>query len=807
MDTTRQPMTIDSPIAWLHQFHLVRVLLKGPVGKPLYSYHVTSEEYLKLQDLLKQQSKNAFNPAYKKAWAACFCLYIAETFRRAYDAGEGGWAWARFERKIDCSFNPQQRGELVELGLVGYWKRPIRIRSTKKDLLGSLFLEGGLPWPLVQSDSHGFGRAVRRGMNYYYQAQSSGQTTASTIATCEEYLPQSFRNLETRQLLAGIVDQLMSIAEKYSQLNDKPDPAAYLDEHLPEWYLDFPIPLDNENARSLINDWLKDAGKRRQERQEAIENDQGFTCSHQLVGDLENWNIQTSVVLPKRANLTVDLSNLASTRFEVAYFEGEQLLARAGIVYGEIVGNELMVRFPNSVVRLIRRELSAVLSLRLLVNGISFYTKYFDESAVDHVESPLIFEQRIDEWWLAGTESCSVVGTLAKARLPKGMAVLKGDATEIATDSEGACWVQFSDVVQIGDNDNIFAIEFTQNANRLQIVLEGAYANYDSSPATIFKGWPKLNIPELHPLAKDLLIHSANSKSKEQTSFSQIFGIVNYHVKNSRGETILKRRFGLLPIGFEIALYPATANLPARLLVKGSKSATLKVTSQGCDVRQTENEKGTVFELLHSASAIPQLVSLQVSDQQNSEPVVISFPFPYQGARLLGSSKLQSGCHELTVDDLFGLQIMLTSGRQQVERFYVDMELTPSVAPKPKRSYVIDVGETPEVISLSSYMDDLVQMLAAVPRQDSFIQIIIQTNTRHMTLNVRRYAGRIVWNEPQSFVWLNMSKIAHYLALVRQQCCSVHQKRMRLNLRRENRKESTPGNSSWLMKCLGIRLG
>lgn len=753
MDAPRQSKTIDTPTAWLHQFHFVRMQLKGPSGKPLHSYHVTTEEYLSLQELLKRQVHKAFDPTYKRTWAACFCLFVAETFRRSYDGGDGGWAWARFEKKIDCSFNPQQHGVLVELGLLGYWGRSIRKRGGKDLLLGSLFLEGGLPWHLVQSESHGFGRVVRRGMNYYYQTQASGQTTASTIAKCEEYLPQSFQNLETRQLLAGVVDQLMSIAEQHPQLTDKQDPAAYLDEQMPGWHQDFPIPLDDTNAKTLVNEWLKDAGKKRQERQDAIESNQGFTCSHQLVGTLDHWNIRTSLVLPKRTKISVDLAQLTSTRFELAYYEGEKLLARGGIIYAEVVESELLVRFPNSVVELDRTDLSAILSLRILVNGTSFHAIYFDDSAVEYVGSPLIFEQRNEEWWLAGSESCSVVGASARARLPLGLEVLNGESKEISNDADGAKWIHFLDDIKIGNEENIFAIKFTGTANsHMQITLQGNYANYSSSPATLFKGWPRLEIPESNPAKGENLQHFVDSKLKQQNQLSRICGAIRYRVKNSRGETIFQRRFGILPIGFEVALYPARAKIPARLLVKSSNGANLSVTCEGClSIGRTAHENGSIFEFIHSEDTVPQLVSLRVSDQQSSEPVELCFPFPYQGARLLDRKKHHSGSNEFTVDELLGLQISLTSGIPQGERFYIDMELKPSIAPKPKRSYVVDVGETTKVVSLSSYMDDLVQMLAAVPHQDSYVQIVIETSRPLLTLNIRRYGGKLLWNEPQSF--------------------------------------------------------
>ena len=151
----------NSAKSWLTELLFVRGLFKGPKGKPLYSYLITPDEYQGLQALLNYSKMDFHHAQRGKSWAACFCLYIAETFRREYDASQGGWAWHVFEVRIGCDFSPAQRAKLIETGLLEYWLRPIRNRGNTRDLLGSLFAEGGLPWKLVRSETHGFGRAVR----------------------------------------------------------------------------------------------------------------------------------------------------------------------------------------------------------------------------------------------------------------------------------------------------------------------------------------------------------------------------------------------------------------------------------------------------------------------------------------------------------------------------------------------------------------------------------------------------------------------------------------------------------------------
>lgn len=273
---------------WLSEFLLNRALFKGPDGKPLYSYQVTEPEYHSLLDLLNISFRSGSAPTGSPHLAACFCLFVSEQYRRDYNSS---WSWSGAETALRISLTPQQHASLTSSGLA-YWKRPVRFRENGRDWLGSLFAEGGLPWPLVQSESHGFGRAVRRGIKHFYRTEGNRRTTADLMADFEDGLPFAFRNLETRRLLAGIVDQLMYLVEHYP-LKDQQDPASYLDQLASGWTDAFPIPLDESNARTLLNDWLRDAGQKRQERKEALEKARAFTCEHFLHGTLPQWSICT----------------------------------------------------------------------------------------------------------------------------------------------------------------------------------------------------------------------------------------------------------------------------------------------------------------------------------------------------------------------------------------------------------------------------------------------------------------------------------------------------------------------------------
>ena len=88
------------------------------------------------------------------------------------------------------------------------------------------------------------------------------------------------------------------------------------------------------------------------------------------------------------ATFAIDPTTLGSTRLELAYYEGERLLARGGAVYGQLTAEGIRVRFANPQVTVERRTLDEPLSLRLLDNGRTVHCLFFDDSALDYREAP-----------------------------------------------------------------------------------------------------------------------------------------------------------------------------------------------------------------------------------------------------------------------------------------------------------------------------------------------------------------------------------------------------------------------------------
>ncbi|WP_270793583.1 MULTISPECIES: STY4851/ECs_5259 family protein [unclassified Aeromonas] len=745
------PPVTTTAKAWLSELLFNRAIFKGPNGKPLYSYQVTESEYRSLIELLNSYFRRGLPQNCSEHLAACFCLFVSEQYRRDYNCI---WSWSGPEALLGTSLTAQQHASLTSSGLA-YWKRPIRFRENGRDWLGSLFAEGGLPWPLVQSESHGFGRAVRRGIKHFYRTEGNRRTTADLMADFEEDLPTAFRNLETRRLLAGIVDQLMYLVEHYP-LKDQQDPASYLDMQVPDWPDAFPIPLDESNARTLLNDWLRDADQKRQERKEVLEKARAFTCEHFLHGKLPQWSIRSELLLAHEETFPIDPATLGSTRLELAYYEGDRLLARGTAVYGQLTAEGIKIRFPSTHVTLGRRCVDEPLSLRLLDNGRTVHCHFFDGSALDYRVTPLVFEYRSERWQLVGTSSCSVVSGLARLRIPQGFIINSvGTSPEtLVQDAEEGHWLEAVSDLSLSNGIDRYQIELNQaHSDDRKPILSGIFALHESSPSLTFLGWPNLELPQGYPYSRNELLEFVNGELLDRQRNNN-YGLVSYTLRNHSGKTLLQRRFGVLPKEFNLSLLPAQGQLPARLLLKGARLLDLRVVSDSLAVEQSEH----ALFIRHQGDHPPSSFMLEIS--RGMPPIRLHLPYPYQGARLLDQNGHPSRIRELNQDELIGYRIVLTSGLPQGQTFHMGMELRCEKYPHPKRTFTIPVGATPVMLSLFSYLSDMQNMLGAVDEQDAFIRLSLETEQPLLKLDIRRYGGQIQWEGKHAFYIRNTSNAA-----------------------------------------------
>lgn len=351
---------------WLAKF-LTRRGLKQPDHRPLYEYHATSEEYDELKWLLRSIG---VPDGYKsdKGYAACFTLFCSEWYRRDYER-EYGWAWEPIYKTIGISASSSEMGKIIPKGLDGYWGRPVRFYDTeRRNFLGSLFSEGGLPFRLLKESNSRFQSMFSLILNQYDQAKYSNISTFALVHAAVEKssLPVVFKEDTSVELISRMAEQLVSLVQIYD-LSNHTEPVKELERVHPKWRDSFPVPLDDDTGTSFLNGLLRTASTESKPR---LQKNKTTLCQF-LWSENHPEAVQALISLPEELSFSIDIEP-STTRFELAIYEDGNEIASLGPAYATLSNSQAKIKvvsarlnFTEEILRsvcLLWRELGVCLS-------------------------------------------------------------------------------------------------------------------------------------------------------------------------------------------------------------------------------------------------------------------------------------------------------------------------------------------------------------------------------------------------------------------------------------------------------------
>lgn len=248
---------------WKEQFLHARDLLE-PTGEPLFSYRTEAHEFEGLQNCLKHWlgkwiplqpfAAIAENNIY---FPELFVLYASEWWKRCYDGG--GWSWEPILNSlgVDASdWGQQQRTACVTKGLRRWGLQPHERRGLR--YLGSIAFNGGLPLLLLADLSRGkIGQMLRQILALAMSGSASQADLVSWIKSQSEQLPRAYRQEEIYVLLAEVVSTSIRIQQD-THLQAGENVLAVLDNKDRRWRNRFPLPMEDGNARALVEQLMRD---------------------------------------------------------------------------------------------------------------------------------------------------------------------------------------------------------------------------------------------------------------------------------------------------------------------------------------------------------------------------------------------------------------------------------------------------------------------------------------------------------------------------------------------------------------------
>lgn len=719
--------------SWLTKF-LTHRGLKITDSRPLFEYHATSEEYEDLKRLLcgvglPEGFKN------DKSYAACFTLFCAEWYRREYERIHG-WSWEPIYKALGLSLSPSELSHIVPKGLEDYWGRPVRFYdSERRNFLGSLFSEGGLPFKLLNESGSRFHSVFSQILNHYDQSHSSGYSALSLVQVVvdKSQLPAAFKEDTSVELISCMAEQLISLVQTY-ELSNHSEPVKELDRVHPKWRDSFPMPLDDETGTSFLNGLLCTATVETKPR---LQKNKTTICNF-FWSEQHPDEIHAHIFLPNELMFAIS-SEPSTTRFELAVYEGDEEVTSLGPAYASLEKMQATVRLRKSEIRFVRQQPIASLSLVARAGGIIVGKIKLDGGEIAVGDIPLTFVRDESGWLLQGQASCSVRNSDVLIIFPaEGHLVSNHDDCSSNTQALGypALSIKGRQDVIFEGNETYRIQTGREQAKHTYLALQGNQFAWPCSPYETFVGIPKV----IHKFAVAQSIRYERFLSGKNTDICDLHETMGAHyisIRNENNETLLRRKIGILPSDFQLEIKSREQPNEGVIIISTQHSCWYRLKDKELEVGRKKSVNKT--EIMIKAEGVPPTsLILQVTPNLAGNPIEIILPFPTKGCLVLDVNG-QLLPKNITINDLLGTRAFLFGRNGEPARFRLELRLMSRARQQALHEWRYTAGERPVELNLYSLREHIENLLSLETGIDQVVEMRIDGSGSIHTWQIRRY--------------------------------------------------------------------
>ncbi|NLA89599.1 MAG: hypothetical protein GX844_07010 [Alcaligenaceae bacterium] len=727
---------------WLVKFLRNRGITK-PDGRSLYKYQITYEEYQSLKIILISYLSQK-HPIQNRDFSACFVLFCAEWYRREYKP-EYGWSWDAIWRELGAHVEANIRADMIVSGLKGYWQREISTyESDRRNLLGSVFIEGGLPFQCLQGKDSKFQDFFVKVLKLHKRYRNIGYSIKKLVTDVAQQigLPQAFQVEASQSFLAHMTDELVSLIDLY-ELSDKKNPADELDKLKPNWREGFPIPLDTQIGRDFINSLLISAST---EVKISTLSPGVLKCRHFYYKNTPEY-LHTSLSLPKDIYFEKH-KHTVSSRLELAVFEGDTLLLSLGPCYTHF--SEQGLRIRNNVYDAIVKRQTPQRDLRLclLFHGAEIASQTIPNSFIDVGSVPLGFVPNEDgDYALVGQATFTIKAETLRLWVPlkaeiiveKGMYM----PSNLIIHQCSVLDIQEETLLRIR-NEEDFKISLNSHAHIVNnIVLTGKELAWPTKPSTVYLGFPRPSIQEslreedTGSLDLKLII---SGQKYESASHFQNYGVHHVVVRSENGVALFRRKVGILPADFHLELESGNTPNEGIVWIQTEQEGHYEIIESSIENYFVYDENYPNYIGVHMAVRAPEQPpsSFQLSIQYGvADPVILTLPFPASGFLAFNAegSKLP---RELSINELLGARLYLF-GRlgSSSTRYELDLSLKGGERLNIHEHWSVLVEQQPVEISLFMLKDQIEHFLSLQRGIDRYVELTVNNQ---LVCRISRYA-------------------------------------------------------------------
>lgn len=743
MSQTNEQNTLST---WISNL-LSKRNLSAPDGRDLYEYRITDEEFDGLERLLQDhivlvQSYIGFaNLSTKHYFPRLFVIYCAEWWRRRYDGR--GFSWEPILKDLRANsdqWKPQDRSKCVRKGLRDWKLR--ELQSSGFRFLGSIAVQGGLPMKPLAEARGGIGGLLGRVLRLANNRVVDPTDIQNWVESLQNYLPKTYRHDAIFVLLAKVAWTVLMLKQK-AGLDSNVDAITRLDSKIPDWRKDFPLPIKDDQARSLIEHLVREAATVRVQKSAVILPVERFMESFTD----EEWNISSIIDLPD----IIEAHKLAKL-FEV---ERDELprFAELSVNVGDQKRKATIRKMAGSSSFRIEDETwgfsgDAAMGehlFRLTSRDGRVWNAPSTNGFALEVDLPSIFSDENGTYRFINQGSGGVSGNEAIFVLPKDWKINNQylDAVEqigVLNVSTNEIYRTTETIVLEDSYGSVCKIKVKsadENSESYQWRGQRWWLNF-ISPSIAFKGKPNLFLVDENGSSRN-----AKGEIKCKAIGSSISGqwlgpVTISHLAG--GELKHKSRMTLLPKDADLSIDLGDA-LSGTIIFDGWHLSRVIVTSAEVNSKQTiEGDKLVLDVSVLPECRTPDQLRVELFWEHNSTSVKLTLPFPSSGTRGFdkNGNELEDGSL-LALNQILGVRLSVLDGGNARN---IKLKIQTNKGGLSRRHFLKPLpGAISLEVRLSDYLTDFEHLLTLNDSPDSKVKVSLLINyNESFTLNIARYS-------------------------------------------------------------------
>lgn len=732
---------------------LTRHGLKSTDGRHLYQYRITNTEFAELEEALRYyllvgQVKYDLGELSKRSiFPMLFVLYGAEWWRRRYDGS--GFTWEGILRDLGAKtfgWTQAQRSECVRNGLK-LWKLSV-LESSGFKFLGAIALEGGLPMTTLVDARGGIAYLLGRVLRTANNRTVILEDLQTWVESLQHHLPKSYRQTAIFTLLAETAWTVLSLKQK-AQLDSGKEAVARLNMVDPDWRNRFPLPVEDRQAQSLIEQLMREAADVRVQKPTLCLPVDRFL---EPVSD-EEWALSSIIEIPD----TIEAQKLNGLfEIETDDLRFAELSVTAGdktrtTTIRKMAGNN-SYRLEHETWDFIGVAAQDEHLLRLnSSDGREWMTAAMRGQALDD-DLPWVFSRENSICRLVRQGAGSVANHEALAAVPQKWQVSESSIS--AAEKIGVLQTPPRDIYRV--TETVYFEDDKGASCKINVAsAQSETENYEwrgrrlwldfLSPSVAFKGRPKLYRVDEEGNAIPAT-GTINCTALGSTVTNHWVGPVTLSYQPG-GELKHKSRMVILPEDARLTLKFGDA-LSGTVIFSGWGAASAAVVTPDVNFVQRNEENALIVKLsIDPDRRVPDRVAINLFWRHSSTPVRISVPFPCQGVRAFDgrANEIHQGA-QLATNQLIGVRFNVV-GADPTKKIILDLQTQTGGLGRKHRLKPLP-GALSFDVRLTDFLTDFDHLLSLDDSPDAKVKAsLIIGDEEAFMLQVARYSNVIERDE------------------------------------------------------------